>query len=161
MKIDIEIKEKPPKLDEGLNQQEMELAPFHFCIEELNQYIEGKIIITFDDEKRLELDIFYDFSVCYEDIIESIASAKNDLSGKGVIWFFEQGSDFYIHYETKYNLIEIEYKKGNSVGFPNKKTNEFRVSVSRTTYIETWRSLFKKLTELFYEKLKKKIEIPF
>lgn len=161
MKIDIEIKEKIPKLDEGLNQQEMELSTFHFCIEELNQFVEGKIIIVFDDDKKLELDIFYDFSACYEDIIESITSAKNYFPCKGVIWFFEQGSDFYIDYEIKCNSIEIEYKKGSLVGFPNKKINEFRVSVSRVKYVEAWRSLFKKLTELFYEKLKKKIDVPF
>lgn len=133
MKLTINLEEKITELDDGLDEQEMELAPFNFCVEELNQYMKGEIVIFFDKEKQITLDLFYDFAVCYDEILDSITSAKNKILGKGQIWFSEQGSDFNINYEIKDHSIDIEFKKGANTGYPNKNTNNFKATVDRTT----------------------------
>ena len=161
MKLTISFEEKIAEIDGGLDEQEMELAPFNFCIEELNQYMKGKIVILFDKEKQITLDFFYDFAVCYDEILDSIISAKNKILGKDQIWFCEQGSDFYINYEIKDHLIDIEFKKGASTGNPNKNIKDFKATVDRTAYIDEWASIFSIIILKFKEKLNKDIEIPF
>ena len=76
MNINLIIKEKPTELDEYLNQDDMELPPFQFALLELSQYVNGYINISFKNQPSIVLDLFDDFMVCFDDIINSINATK-------------------------------------------------------------------------------------
>ncbi|MCA6955070.1 hypothetical protein [Pectobacterium polaris] len=161
MNIILEIKNKPVILDDNLNEEEMEVTAFQFAIEELSQYVTGSIILFFDNSNEIVLDLFYDFFICYDDIVDSIKLAKNKTSHKDEIWFCEQGSDFYFLYEIKGNSFILEYKKGSDVGFPNKTKDEFKVEVQVDEYFSKWRVVFDELCLVFQDKLGKDVDLPF
>ncbi|WP_194207526.1 hypothetical protein [Superficieibacter sp. 1612_C1] len=95
MKISLEIKDKPINIDSDLNEEEMDTTPFQYVLEELSQFVTGSLILSFNDGHKVILNLFFDFSVCYDDIIEYIISVDNGLMVKNEIWFCKQGSDFY------------------------------------------------------------------
>ncbi|WP_174870386.1 hypothetical protein [Pectobacterium polaris] len=161
MNIILEIKNKPVFLDDGLNEEDMEITAFQFAIEELSQYVTGSISLFFDNGNEIVLDLFYDFFICYDDIVNSIKLAKNKTSHKDEIWFCEQGSDFYFLYEIKGDSFILEYKKGSDVGFPNKTKEEFKVEVQVDEYFSKWRIVFEGLSLAFKEKLGKDVALPF
>lgn len=161
MNINLIIKEKPTELDEYLNQDDMELPPFQFALLELSQYVNGYIDISFKSQPSIILDLFDDFMVCFDDIINSINATKFIHSKKKEIWFCEQGSDFYLFYEVKDKIIYLTFKKGKSVGLPNRNTPDFSVEVNTIEYFKQWENLFQKLSIIFEKKLHKKIPIPF
>ena len=76
MNINLIIKEKPTELDEYLNQDDMELPPFQFALLELSQYVNGYINISFKNQPSIVLDLFDDFMVCFDDIINFINATK-------------------------------------------------------------------------------------
>ena len=161
MDVTLEIKNKPVVLDEGLNEEEMEVTEFQFAIEELSQYSTGSIFLSFDNDKEVILDLFYDFLVCYDDIVESMKLAKNKTAHKDEIWFCEQGSDFYFLYEIKGDSFILEYKKGIDVGLPNKTKKEFKFEVHVDEYFSKWCVVFDELSLAFKEKLGKDISFKF
>ena len=105
MNINLIIKEKSTEFDEYLNQDDMELLPFQFALLELSQYVNGYINISFKNQPSIVLDLFDDFMVCFDDIINFINATKLAHSKKEEIWFCEQGSDFYLFYEVKDKII--------------------------------------------------------
>ncbi|WP_218056297.1 hypothetical protein [Gilliamella sp. App6-5] len=161
MNINLTIKKKPTALDEYLDNDEMELPPFHFALVELSQYVEGCINITFSNGFNITLDLFCDFLICLDDIIDSINAAKSLHEKIKEIWFCEQGSDFYLYYQVKNKAISLSYKKGKSVGMPNKAIPDFLIEVSTSEYITQWENIFQKLIMLFEEILDQKIRVPF
>ncbi|TAI93784.1 hypothetical protein [Pectobacterium versatile] len=161
MNITLEIKDKPVVLDDSLSEDEMEVTEFQFAIEELSQYVTGSIFLIFDHGNEIALDLFYDFLVCYDDIVDSIRLAKNKTQCKDDIWFCEQGSDFYFLYEINENSFFLEYKKGSDVGFPNKAKEEFKVEMQVDEYCLKWRIVFDELSLDFKEKLGKDVALPF
>ncbi|OCG60389.1 hypothetical protein A9G42_11370 [Gilliamella sp. Nev6-6] len=161
MNISLVINEKPPELDEFLDQDEMELSSFEFALVELSQYINGLIHITFKNGLNVTLDLFSDFLICLDDIINSINAAKLSHTKKETIWFCEQGSDFYLYYEVKDETILLSYKQGKSTGMPNKLLHDFSIEVDSLAYIRNWENIFQALIIVFEEKLQKKIAIPF
>lgn len=152
MKIALHITEKAPELDEDLNQEEMELSDFEFYLESLAQFVDGAISIDFGSEKKIELDLMYDFCVCHDEIIDSVESVIRGDEGRRDIYFCEQGSDFYLHYETIGDSVLIEFKKGPEAGNPNRRVDEFSATVERKTYIEALRNLFNALGAQFDER---------
>ena len=161
MNINLIIKEKPTELDKYLNQEDMEVSPFEFALLELDQYVNGYINISFENKANIVLDLFNDFMVCFDCIIRSINATKFAHSKKEEIWFCEQGSDFYLFYEVKDEIIYLTFKKGKSVGLPNQNTPDFAVEVNKIEYFKQWENLFQKLSIIFEKKLHKKIPIPF
>jgi hypothetical protein len=161
MNINLVISEKPAELDEFLDQDEMELPPFQFALVELSQYIDGYIKILFKNKLSIVLDLFSDFMICFDNIIDSINAAKSSYAKREEIWFCEQGSDFYLYYEVKEKKIHLTFKKGKSVGRVNKDTPDFDAEVDTLEYIKQWKDIFQKLDILFEEKLHKKIPITF
>lgn len=160
MNIALEVKDrKHIKLDDCLNQNEMEISGFHFSLEELSQYVTGSVNIFIDYEKCIKLDIFSDFSLCYEEIVESVNHAKHDEVIKNSIWFCEQGSDFYINYEIGRDSVFLEYKKGKGVGKPNNKIDDFIVTINKDDYIREWNELFQEIIDLFSSKLNKNLNL--
>ncbi|TGB93266.1 hypothetical protein [Escherichia sp. E2748] len=111
MKIELFINEKEPEIDVDLNEQEMECSPFSFALEQLSQYVNGEIIIYFDELHKINIDLFYDFSVCLDDILKSIRNVRDNLPVDESIWFCEQGSDFYIDYKNKNELSRFIIEK--------------------------------------------------
>lgn len=160
MNISLEIVDKkdPECWIEDGDEVAMELSPFQFCLEELSQFVDGRIFLNFGKEE-LSLDIFSDFAVCYEEIVESIILAKSKAFKKESIYFCEQGSDFYLNYSYQGDKIEIEYKKGEEVGLPNRSIDDFKVSVCSDMYFKEWYHLFEGISILFGEKLNKSIAI--
>lgn len=161
MEIKLIKNEKPIELDEFLDEDEMEMTPFHYSLIELSQYINGSINIIFKGELNIKLDLFSDFSVCLDDIIDSINAAKSYYYYKEKIWFCEQGSDFYLHYEVNNEMIILSYKKGRSVGMSNIDMDDFIVEVSKSEYIQKWTTIFQELCTTFENILHKKIDVPF
>ncbi|MFQ0827327.1 hypothetical protein AAH211_02300 [Serratia fonticola] len=161
MQIILKINEKDVELDEFLDEEEMELPPFHFSLIELSQYVNGYIYIVFNDDDEITLDLFSDFSVCFDDIVESINSAKSSSIKKETIWFCEQGSDFYLDYEIKDELMVLSFRKGNGVGMINKNVSNFTVEVNKSEYVQHWTKIFEALARLFESKLNKKNALPF
>ncbi|MDY4385117.1 hypothetical protein [Pectobacterium aroidearum] len=161
MNVTLEIKNKPVVLDESLNEEEMEVTAFEFAIEELSQYSTGSIFLFFDNDNEVILDLFYDFLICYDDIVESMKLAKNKATHKDEIWFCEQGSDFYFLYEIKGDRFILEYKKGRNVGFPNKTKKEFKVEMHVDEYFSKWYVVFEELSLAFKEVLGKDVSLPF
>ncbi|AFI92031.1 hypothetical protein EXT68_21810 [Pectobacterium parmentieri] len=160
MEIKLKVNKKPIEPDEFLNEEEMELSPFHFFLVELSQHLNGFIDIIFNDKLNIRLDLFSDFSVCLEDIIYSINAAKTNHCEREEIWFCEQGSDFYIYYKVNGNRLSLSYKKGEEVGGINKEMPDFIVHVDTSEYIEKWRNVFQELRILFEQVLHKKIPSP-
>lgn len=160
MNINLIIKEKPTELDEYLNQDDMELPPFQFALLELSQYVNGYINISFKNQLSIVLDLFDDFMVCFDDIINSINVTKLAHSKKEEIWFCEQGSDFYLFYEVKDKIIYLTFKKGKSVGLLNRNTPDFSIKINKMEYFKQWEILFQKLSIIFEKTLHKKITIP-
>ncbi|AOR62477.1 hypothetical protein [Pectobacterium wasabiae] len=161
MEIKLKVNKKPVEPDEFLNEEEMELSPFHFSLVELSQYLNGFIDITFNDKLNVRLDLFSDFSVCLEDIIDSINAAKTRNCKSEEIWFCEQGSDFYIYYKVNENRLSLSYKKGPGVGGINREMSDFIVHIDTSEYIEKWTSIFQELRIIFEQELHKKIPSPF
>lgn len=161
MNINLVISEKPAELDEFLDQDEMGLPPFQFALVELSQYIDGYIKILFKNKLSIVLDLFSDFMICFDNIIDSINAAKSSNAKREEIWFCEQGSDFYLFYEVKKKTIHLTFKKGKSIGIVNKDTPDFHVEVDTLEYIKQWKDIFQKLDIIFEEKLHKKIPITF
>jgi hypothetical protein len=157
--LDITYKEPPGKVDEFLDE---EMPPFQYCLEELlGRFIKGKVIFEFSGEKKIVLDLFYDFSVCFEEIVDSVIQAKSgDTIENMSIWFCEQGSDFYMGYAIRGGSIFIAFKKGERAGLPNREMDDFFVEVNRGEYVKEWQYVFKRITDLFMEKLNKKIDSP-
>ncbi|MDR2209771.1 MAG: hypothetical protein LBE22_12625 [Azoarcus sp.] len=158
--LNIINKEPPGDVDEFLDE---EMPVFQYCLESLSRFIDGEIILYFSSSKRIVLDIFYDFSVCFEEIVESVVLAKRSTVDAGEsIWFFEQGSDFCMDYRVKNDIVHIAFKKGEDVGFPNSEMEDFSVEVDRSEYIEEWTKVFESIAALFEDKLDKKLdEMPF
>lgn len=151
MNVTLNIRDKAPELDEHLDQQEMACSDFWFYMESLLQFVDGDITIDFGDGKIIELDLGYDFFVCHDEIIDSVASVSSGDKGYRHIWFCEQGSDFYLYYETVGDGVRIEFKKGPEAGYPNRRVDEFSALVDRTSYVEAWRGIFNALSALFDE----------
>ena len=149
MNITLNVRDKTPELDEYLDQEEMECSDFWFYMESLFQFVDGAIAIDFGDGKSIELDLRADFFVCHDEIIDSVEAVLNGLEGRCNIWFCEQGSDFYLYYETVGDFVRIEFKKGHS----NRRLDEFSALVDRTTYVEAWRGVFNALSVLFDERV--------
>ncbi|MBF7994832.1 hypothetical protein [Rahnella laticis] len=160
MQIIFQANDKLVELDPYLDQGEMGVSDFQFSLEELSQYITGRIEMRFDLNRKISLDLFYDFAVCYEEIVESVINVNNGFSNKKSIWFCEQGSDFYINYEIEGKNLLLEYKKGGCVGFPNNIIEDFTVSIDRGVYVSEWVNLFSSIVKLFEIKLNKKINFP-
>lgn len=161
MEINLIINEKTIELDEFLNEDDMNSSPFIFSLAELSQYVNGHIDLAFNDMCRINLDLFSDFMVCFDDIVDSIKSARSSLSASGVIWFCEQGSDFYLSYEVSNNSIIFDFKKGVSVGAANRNVPNFSVEVNRWDYASGWIYIFQEISGIFLERLNKKIAAPF
>ncbi len=156
MQIKLTVNEKNVELDEFLDEEEMELSPFHFSLIELSQYVNGYIDIVFNDDDKITLDLFSDFSVCLDDIVDSINAAKLSSIKKETIWFCEQGSDFYIDYEVKEDVMVLSFRKGKGVGMINKNVSDFTVEIYNSEYIQHWMKIFDELATLFERKLNKK-----
>ncbi|WP_323639789.1 hypothetical protein [Pectobacterium polonicum] len=161
MDIKLKINEKPIELDEFLDEEEMDLSPFGFCLVELSQYINGSIYIFVDEELNVELDLFSDFMVCFEEILDSITSAKLSIYKKWDMWFCEQGSDFHIYYEVSRNAITLSYVKGREIGIINRSIPDFSIQIDSLEYVRVWENIFKSLIFIFEKKLNKKINLPF
>lgn len=160
MNIELITIEKPVELDEFLDQDEMELPAFEFALVELSQYINGSIKISFRNGLNIIMNLFDDFMVCFDDIIDSINTAKTTHSTKKEIWFCEQGSDFYLIYEVMGTVIDLTFKKGKEVGANNITTPDFSIQIDTFEYIKQWERVFQKLSDLFEKILCKKVEIP-
>lgn len=145
MKIELFINEKEPEIDVDLNEQEMECSPFSFALEQLSQYVNGEIIIYFDELHKINIDLFYDFSVCLDDILKSIKNVRSNLPVNGSIWFCEQGYDFYIDYKNKNGFVEIYYRKGVDTGFPNSGVEDFSAIIQASEYVSEWSSVIDKI----------------
>lgn len=161
MKLNLEVKEKIVELDEVMNEEEMELPPFQFALEELSQYINGSIEVLFNNGNSIYLDLFYGFSICYEDIVESCLRVITNCNCSDYIWFCEQGDDFYFYYDIKEEALDLSYKKGADAGNYYKSIPDFTIEIPKLEYINEWKKIFQKLSELFEEKLNKKIALPF
>lgn len=153
MNITLTVRDKMPELDEDLNQEEMECSDFWFYMESLLQFVDGDITIDFGDGKSIDLDLGYDFFVCHDEIIDSVESVLRGDKGYRHIWFCEQGSDFYLYYETVGDSVRIEFKKGPEAGYPNRQVDEFSALIDRITYIEAWRGVFSALSVLLDERV--------
>ncbi|HHQ6546977.1 TPA: hypothetical protein ACSTJE_001944 [Serratia fonticola] len=160
MQIKLTINERIVELDEFLDEEEMELSPFHFSLIELSQYVNGYIDITFNDDDKITLDLLSDFSVCLDDIVDSINAAKLSSVKKETIWFCEQGSDFYLDYEVKEEVMVLSFRKGKGVGMINKNICDFTLEVNKSEYIQHWMKIFEELASLFEHKLDKNA-LPF
>jgi hypothetical protein len=158
--LNIINKEPPGDVDEFLDE---ELPFFQYCLEELRRFIDGTIVLYFEEGKNISLDIYPDLTVCFEEIVESVLLAKKSTVDAGEsIWFCEQGADFYMDYKIKDDKIHIAFKKGKDTGFPNSEMDDFLVAVDRSEYIEEWTKVFESITALFEDKLDKKIDkMPF
>jgi hypothetical protein len=156
--LDITYKEPPGKVDEFLDE---EMPPFQYCLQEVRRFIkEAAVTLDFGEKKKIVLDLYPDFSVCFEEIVDSVIQAKNgDVVENMSIWFCEQGSDFYMGYAIRGGSIFIAFKKGKEVG-SNGEVDDFFVEVNRNEYVKEWQYVFKRITDLFMEKLNKKIDSP-
>jgi hypothetical protein len=161
MQIKLTINERIVELDEFLDEEEMELSPFHFSLIELSQYVNGYIDIAFNDDDKITLDLFSDFSVCFDDIVDSINAAKLSSIKKETIWFCEQRSDFSLDYEVKEDVMVLSFRKGKGVGMMNKNVSNFTVEVNKSEYVQHWTKIFEALARLFESKLNKKTRYPF
>ncbi|WP_025119085.1 MULTISPECIES: hypothetical protein [unclassified Serratia (in: enterobacteria)] len=161
MQVKLRINEKKVELDEFLDEEEMELSPFHFSLIELSQYVNGYIDIVFSEAEKITLDLFSDFSVCFDDIVDCIKSAKLSSKKKETIWFCEQGSDFYLDYEVEGDIMVLSFRKGKGVGMINKNVSDFTVEVNKSEYIHHWMKIFEELARLFEAKLNRKNALPF
>lgn len=161
MKLNLELKENIVELDEFMNEEEMELPPFYFALEELSQYINGSIEVLFNNGNSIYLDLFYWFSICYEDIVESCLRLITNCNCNDYIWFCEQGDDFYFYNDIKEEVLDLSYQKGANAGKYYKNIPDFTVEIPKLEYINEWKKIFQKLSELFEEKLNKKIELLF
>jgi len=151
-------KEEPDDIDDFIDE---ELSPFQYHLERLRRFMTGTITLDFDEKRKIVLDIYYDLTVCFEEIVESVVLAKSRDGGKS-IWFCEQGSDFYMDYTVKNDSISIAFRKGKSAGLPNREMDDFFVEVNKKDYIEEWQQIFKAIAGLFADKLNEKIdEKPF
>ncbi|NUF50228.1 hypothetical protein [Gilliamella sp. ESL0250] len=138
-----------------------ELTPFQYALEELRRYVDCEFFIKLKDDYKVNLDLYPDITICYEEIVKSVKRVKNNWTGKGDIWFCEQGADFYFYYDIKDKGVELEYKKGPDVGIYNGKIPDMKLVISKLEYIQIWETLFKELSTLIEEKLNKKINLPF
>lgn len=161
MKIALEVLNIPVSDAIDVSENEMETTPFHYALEALSQYVKGKVLLIFNEVDIISLDLFYDFSLCYDDIIESIVLIQKGIPVRNDIWFCDQGSDFYISYETMSPHVVISFKKGNGVGLPNKLIENFYSRIDASEYIEQWRALFYELSMAFKVLLNKDISVPF
>lgn len=138
-----------------------ELTHFQYALEELRRYVDCEFFIKLKDTYKVNIDLYPDITVCYEEIVKSIKRVKNNWTGKDDIWFCEQGSDFYFYYDINDKGVELEYKKGPDVGIYNGKIPDMKLSISKIEYVQVWETLFEKLSMLIEEKLNKKINLPF
>lgn len=69
----------------------------------------------------------------------------------------------YLYYNVNDAEVNLSYTKGkeSDKGKERKLSPGFNVKVSKLEFINEWKKVFQKLSELFEEKLNKKIEIPF
>lgn len=161
MKIVLEVLNIPVSDAIDVSEDEMETTPFHYALEALSPYVKGRVLLIFNEVDIISLDLFCDFSLCYDDIIESIDLIQKGVSVRNDIWFCDQGSDFHISYETMSPHVLIMFKKGNDVGFPNKIIDDFHSRIDASEYIEQWRTLFNELSMAFKTLLNKDIPVPF
>ena len=161
MKIVLEMLDIPVSETIDVSEDDMETTPFHYALEELSQYINGRVLLISNEGKVISLDLFYDFSLCYDEIVESIELIQNGFFVRNEIWFCDQGSDFYISYENMPSHVLIEFKKGKGVGLPNKKIENFHSLINGSEYVEEWRHVFSELSKAFKIWLKKEIPVPF
>lgn len=148
------MKKKPISGSDDITEEEMETSRFQYLLSRLTQYFDGIIILLFNGCSKITLDLSSDFSVCYEEIVESIIRAEKKENCKETIWFCEQGSDFYIIYEVNGENIFIEFKKGNEVGLPNCNEKDFKINISTSEYVKEWQCVLNKLckeVELFFD----------
>ncbi|EFI1495410.1 hypothetical protein ACOQ27_003780 [Escherichia coli] len=162
MKIYFEIKNKKilGDIDDYLDD---ELPPFQYCLEELRWYVDCEIIMELDAKHSIYLDLYSDFSLCFDEIIISIQRIKSEWLGEDYIWFCEQGRNIYLYYGVNETEVVLSYTEDteDNKGGKEKKKPDFSVKINKIEYVNEWEKLFICLSELFNTKLGKTIEIPF
>jgi hypothetical protein len=158
--FEVKNKETLGDIDEYLDE---ELTPFQYSLEELSRYVDGEITIELDKQHLIYLDLYSDFSLNLDEIIIFIHRVKSSWVGEDYIWFCEQGRDIYLYYNVNDAEVNLSYTKGkeSDKGEKRKLSPDFNVKVSKLEFINEWKKVFQKLSELFEKKLNKKIEIPF
>ena len=94
MNITLSMKKKTVNGKDDVTEEEMETSRFQYLLSRLIQYFDGIIVVYFDDYFKITLDLSSDFSVCYEEIVESIILAEKKKTVKKLFGFVSKGLIF-------------------------------------------------------------------